>query len=102
MTRLLLEQDGVVISTDTPVITYNPDPIDEYIVIVNDASDWQEIHDYIINEKSFNELPMLVKKAFSIRKNYGQKYLSEAVKILKNKGYEFITMTELYNEIKNS
>ena len=45
---------------------------------------------------------MLVKKAFSIRKNYGQKYLSEAVKILKNKGYEFITMTELYNEIKNS
>ena len=57
MTRLLLEQDGVVISTDTPVITYNPDPIDEYIVIVNDASDWQEIHDYIINDNEIDGIP---------------------------------------------
>ena len=60
MTRLLLEQDGVDIldiSTDTPVITYNPDPIDEYIVIVNDASDWQEIHDYIINDNEIDGIP---------------------------------------------
>ena len=35
MTRLLIESEGVIISPDTPVIKHNPDPIDEYIVIVN-------------------------------------------------------------------
>jgi len=60
------------------------------------------LHDYIYNEKSFNQLPPLLKVAFSVRKSYGKKYIAEAVKILKHRGYEFITMTELYEEIKNS
>ena len=39
-----LHQEG------TPFIEYTPDPIDEYTVIVLDPKDWQEVHDYIINE----------------------------------------------------
>ena len=44
MTRLLIESEGVIISPDTPVIKHNPDPIDEYIVIVNLPEDWEEVH----------------------------------------------------------
>ena len=52
MTRLLIESEGVIISPDTPVIKHNPDPIDEYIVIVNLPEDWEEVHNYIINENN--------------------------------------------------
>lgn len=44
-------------STVTEVIEYTPDPIDEYIVIVNDANDWDEIHNYIINENEIDGIP---------------------------------------------
>lgn len=59
MSRLLPIQEGVevVISPETPVIEYTPDPIDEYMVVVNDSSDWQEIHDYIINENEIDGIP---------------------------------------------
>jgi hypothetical protein len=39
------------------IIEYTPDPIDEYIVIVNDANDWEEIHNYIINENEIDGIP---------------------------------------------
>lgn len=59
MSRLLPIQEGVevVISPETPVIEYTPDPIDEYIVIVEDSSDWEEIHNYIINENEIDGIP---------------------------------------------
>jgi len=41
----------------TPVINYTPDPIDEYTVIVNYPSDWEEIHNYIINENEIDGIP---------------------------------------------
>ena len=44
-------------SNVTEVIEYTPDPIDEYIVIVNDVSDWEEIHNYIINENEIDGIP---------------------------------------------
>ena len=31
-------------SEDTPIINYTPDPIDEYMVIVNLPEDWEEVH----------------------------------------------------------
>ena len=34
----------------TPEKIYRPDEIDEYIVIVNLPEDWEEVHNYIINE----------------------------------------------------
>ena len=39
------------------VIKYTPDPIDEYTVIVLDPKDWQEVHDYIINENEIDGIP---------------------------------------------
>ena len=57
MTRLLIESEGVIISPDTPVIKHNPDPIDEYIVIVNLPEDWEEVHNYIINENNIDGIP---------------------------------------------
>jgi hypothetical protein len=39
------------------IIEYIPDPIDEYIVIVNDVNDWEEIHNYIINENEIDGIP---------------------------------------------
>ena len=57
MTRLLIETEGVIISPDTPVIKHNPDPIDEYIVIVNLPEDWEEVHNYIINENNIDGIP---------------------------------------------
>jgi len=44
-------------SEDTPVINYTPDPIDEYMVIVNLPEDWEEVHNYIINENEIDGIP---------------------------------------------
>ena len=41
----------------TPFIEYTPDPIDEYTVVVLDPKDWQEVHDYIINENEIDGIP---------------------------------------------
>ena len=39
---------------DTPIKYYRPDPIDEYTVIVNLPEDWEEVHNYIINENEID------------------------------------------------
>ena len=59
MSRLLPIQEGVEveIAPETPFIEYTPEPIDEYLVIVEDSSYWQEIHDYIINENEIDGIP---------------------------------------------
>ena len=44
-------------SEDTPTIYYRPDPIDEYLVIVNLPEDWEEVHNYIINENEIDNIP---------------------------------------------
>ena len=41
----------------TPVISYSPQEIDEYIVVVNLPEDWEEVHDYIINENEIDGIP---------------------------------------------
>ena len=45
------------ISDDTPIKYYRPKPIDEYIVIVNLPEDWEEVHNYIINENTIDNIP---------------------------------------------
>lgn len=54
MERLVFDADLV---NDTEIVEYNPKPIDEYIVIVNDVNDWEEIHNYIINENDIDGIP---------------------------------------------
>lgn len=42
---------------DTPIIEYTPDSTDEYIVVVNLPDDWDEVHNYIINENEIDGIP---------------------------------------------
>ena len=44
-------------SEDTPIIYYRPESIDEYLVIVNLPEDWEEVHNYIINENEIDNIP---------------------------------------------
>jgi len=72
---------------DTPVIEYNPKEIDEYLVIVNDENDWEEIHEYIINENDIDGIPnrrinCLNIKNYSLRSSVYEMSIEEA-KILK-------------------
>ena len=47
---------------DTPVKWYRPEEVDEYLVIVNLPEDWEEVHNYIIND---NEIKMNRKEKFT-------------------------------------
>jgi len=47
----------VGVSSDTPVVNYTPDAIDEYIVVVNLPEDWETVHNYIINENDIDGIP---------------------------------------------
>ena len=42
---------------DTPIVEYTPDTVDEYIVVVNLPEDWEEVHNYIINENEIDGIP---------------------------------------------
>ena len=58
--------------TPTPIISYTPEAIDEYLVIVNLPEDWGEVHNYIINENEIDGIPnrridVLNEKPFSLR-----------------------------------
>ena len=59
-------------ATPTPIISYTPEAIDEYLVIVNLPEDWEEVHNYIINENEIDGIPnrridVLNEKPFSLR-----------------------------------
>jgi hypothetical protein len=47
----------LIVSPETETITYKPNSIDHYIVIVKDVNDWEEIHNYIINENEIDGIP---------------------------------------------
>ena len=64
-------------------------------IIVYDS----HLHDYILSEKSFAQLPPFMKSVYSVNKNSGKKILIDFVGYLKSEGYSFITMTELMSLI---
>ena len=64
-------------------------------IIVYDS----HLHDYIISEKSFAQLPAFMKSVYSVNKYSGKKILINFVDYLKSEGYSFITMTKLISLI---
>jgi len=52
-----MDATTVGLSSDTPIINYTPNAIDEYIVIVNLPEDWETVHNYIINENDIDGIP---------------------------------------------
>lgn len=88
--QTIVVQENVIldISPETEIIEYSPNSIDEYIVVVNDPNDWEEIHNYIINENEIDGIPnrkieCVNDQVFSLRTSI---YLMSAneVEILKN------------------
>ena len=47
----------ITLAEDTPLYEYIPEPIDEYLVVVNNPSDWEEVHTYIIEENEIDGIP---------------------------------------------
>jgi len=64
-------------------------------IIVYDS----HLHDYIINENSFTQLPAFMKSVYSINKYLGKQIVIDFVNYLKAEGYSFITMTDLLSII---
>lgn len=60
------------------------------------------LHDYIVNEVSFSRLPRKLRMAWGINKHRGMSYFRKFVGLLKNKGYQFVTMTQLYERARSA
>ncbi|MBF0485495.1 MAG: polysaccharide deacetylase family protein [Candidatus Omnitrophica bacterium] len=54
------------------------------------------LHDYLVSEKSFSRLPWELRVAWGNNKHAGIRYFRKFMALLRAKGYEFITMTDLY------
>ena len=73
----------VVISPETVPIEYVPDPIDEYLVIVNMPEDWEIVHNYIIEENEIDgipnrQIPCTKFKEYSLRASIYEMSIEEA------------------------
>ncbi|MGA1049342.1 MAG: hypothetical protein ACO3UU_15155, partial [Minisyncoccia bacterium] len=60
-------QEEYNFSFDTEVVQYIPEAIDEYLVIVKDANDWEEVHNYIIHENEIDGIPNRKIECFNIQ-----------------------------------
>jgi peptidoglycan/xylan/chitin deacetylase (PgdA/CDA1 family) len=58
------------------------------------------LHDYILSEESFRQLPKKLRLAWGINRHNGPAYFKRFVTMLKTRGYRFITMTDLYHRVK--
>ncbi len=59
------------------------------------------LHDFIVNPKSFSKLPVPIQVAYSINKTKGILYISKFIKHLKKLGYQFFTVTDLYESLQD-
>lgn len=60
------------------------------------------LHDYIVNAESFSRLPRKLRLAWGVNKHRGMGYFRRFVQLLKKKGYQFVTMTQLYERAKSA
>lgn len=54
---IIREDVEILISPETELIEYTPNPIDEYLVIVNFPEDWEIVHNYITKENEIDGIP---------------------------------------------
>ena len=55
------------------------------------------LHDFIIKENSFNNLFPLWRLIYGLNKYKGLDYCEKYIKFIKEKGYTFCYMSEIYN-----
>jgi len=59
------------------------------------------LHDFIINENSFNKLPLFQRLIYSRNKHKGVDYCIRFLEHVKQKGYKFCYMSEIYELFKH-
>ena len=79
----IIQHEDDLNSQTTPLINYTPDPIDEYLVIVNLPEDWKVVHNYIIEENEIDgipnrRIPCLNFKEYSLRSSIYEMSIEEA------------------------
>ena len=57
MSRVGLSTEIIELGLKATPIDYTPEAIDEYLVLVNLPEDWEEVHNYIINENEIDGIP---------------------------------------------
>lgn len=60
------------------------------------------LHDFIINENSFNKLPLIWKLIYSRNKHRGIDFCVEFLEHIRQKGYKFCYMSDIYNSHKKT
>jgi peptidoglycan/xylan/chitin deacetylase (PgdA/CDA1 family) len=60
------------------------------------------LHDFIVNPQSFSRLPRKLRIAWGINKHRGMSYFRRFVQFLRKEGYQFVTMTQLYERAKGA
>ena len=78
----IIQHEDDLNSQTTPLINYTPDPIDEYLVIVNLPEDWKVVHNYIIEENEIDgipnrRIPCLNFKEYSLRSSIYEMSIEE-------------------------
>ncbi len=58
------------------------------------------LHDYFINETSFRQLPLKLRLAWGRNGGRGNELFTRFVHFLRERDYRFLTMTELYEHVK--
>lgn len=67
------------------------------IVIFN-----SHLHDFIFCRRSFDRLPAKVRLLWGIRAREGKNYFERFIQLLRESGYHFVSMSELYHRLAGS
>ncbi len=57
------------------------------------------LHDYIVDEESFRQLPLKLRAAWGVNKHAGVPYMRKLIGLLRAKGYQFTTITQLHDHL---
>ena len=60
------------------------------------------LHDFIIDDDSFDTLPSKYKLFYRRNKRYGRQLFIKTIRLLKRKNYIFVTMSELYENLSRN
>lgn len=60
------------------------------------------LHDFILNETSFRQLPPTYRRLWNHNRYKGFDYFERFISLLRTQGYQFITMTELYEQLQTN
>ena len=60
------------------------------------------LHDFIIDDDSFDNLPSKYKLFYRRNKRYGRQIFIKVVNLLKKENYNFVTMSDLYEHLRHN